>query len=81
VAKNVMLRSRLDALSDFNNHEDLNANVYWTNTFTMSVNKWLKVTYNFDLIYDDQIKYFGDTKNADAVQMKSILGVGLAVGF
>ncbi|HVG12131.1 MAG TPA: DUF3078 domain-containing protein [Flavisolibacter sp.] len=81
VAKNVLYKTRLDVLSDFKRHQDLNANVYWTNTLNMSVNKWLKVTYNFDLIYDDQIRYFGDNKNDDAVQMKSILGVGLAVGF
>ncbi len=81
VASNVMYKTRVDLLTDFKNHEDLNASAYWTNTFTMSVNKWLKVTYNFDLIYDDQIKYFGDAKNETAVQIKSILGVGLAVGF
>ena len=81
IAKNVAYRARLDVLSDVKNHQDINASVYWTNTFTMSVNKWLKVNYNFDLIYDDQVTYFGDHKNEDAVQMKSILGVGLAVGF
>ncbi len=81
LAKNVQYKTRLDALSDFKNHEDLNASIFWTNTLTMSVNKWLKVNYNFDLIYDDQIRYFGDAKNEDAVQMRSILGVGLAVGF
>jgi hypothetical protein len=81
VAKNVLYRTRLDVMSDLKNHNDLNASVYWTNGLNMSVNKWLKVTYNFDLIYDDGIKYFGDNKDEDAVQMKSILGVGLAVGF
>ncbi|HVG12735.1 MAG TPA: DUF3078 domain-containing protein, partial [Flavisolibacter sp.] len=80
IAKNVAYRARLDLLADVKNHQEPNASVYWTNTFTMSVNKWLKVNYNFDLIYDDQITYFGDNKNEDAVQMKSILGVGLAVG-
>ncbi|MEJ7911852.1 MAG: DUF3078 domain-containing protein [Chitinophagaceae bacterium] len=81
IASNVAYKTRLDVMTDFNNHEDLNASTYWTNTFTMSVNKWLKVTYNFDLIYDDQINYFGDSKNETGVQIKSILGVGLAVGF
>jgi hypothetical protein len=81
IAKNVMYRTRLDALVDVNNNTNGATDVYWTNTFTMSVNKWLKVNYNYDLVHDKDVKYFGDNKNESALQMKSILGVGLAVGF
>jgi hypothetical protein len=80
VFSNVDYRTRLDLMSDFERHAE-NIDIYWTNGVTMSVNKWLKVSYNFDLIYDDDVKIFGDNRNVPAIQMKSILGVGVAVGF
>lgn len=79
VAKNVMYKTRLDAMSNFAESTPGNIDIYWTNGLVMSINKWLKVAYNFDLIYDDDIRIFGDNKNTAATQMKSILGVGLAV--
>jgi hypothetical protein len=81
IMKNVKYRTRLDAMSNFVEDAPGNIDVYWTNNFTMSVNKWLKVTYSFDLVYDDDVKIFGENKNSAATQMRSVLGVGLAVGF
>ncbi|MDB5197932.1 MAG: hypothetical protein JWP88_2303 [Flaviaesturariibacter sp.] len=80
VLKNVNYRTRFDIMS--NTLETTgNLDIYWTNNFTMSVNKWLKVTYNYDLVYDDDVKIFGKNKSSAATQMRSVLGVGLAVGF
>ncbi|MBY0537036.1 MAG: DUF3078 domain-containing protein [Chitinophagaceae bacterium] len=58
-----------------------NVDVFWTNTISMKVNKWLQVTYNFDLIYDDDVKQFGPNKNSAGTQMRSLLGVGVAAKF
>ncbi|MCA6440734.1 MAG: hypothetical protein IM581_12440, partial [Chitinophagaceae bacterium] len=33
-------------------------------------------TYNLDLIYDDNLRIFGDNKDAPGLQMKSLIGVG-----
>jgi hypothetical protein len=44
----------------------------------MKVNNWLIVNYNFDLIYDDDVKLFGVNHDKAATQMRSQLGVGFA---
>jgi Protein of unknown function (DUF3078) len=58
-----------------------NIDVFWTNTISMKVNKWLQVTYNFDLIYDDDVRQFGPNKNSAGTQMRSLLGVGVSAKF
>lgn len=81
VFKNVDWKTRLDLTSDFSRSVPSNIDVYWTNTVYMSVNTWLKVAYNFDLVYDDKVRMFGEDKMSRAAQMKSMLGLGLAVKF
>lgn len=75
--KNITLVSRLDLFSNYR-HNPGNIQVYWTNTLVMKVNKWINVTYNLNLIYDDNIKQFGPNLNAPRTQMLSLLGVGLS---
>lgn len=58
-----------------------NVDVFWTNLVVMKVNKLLNVTYNFDLIYDDDVRQFGDKKTSAATQLRSLLAVGLALKF
>jgi hypothetical protein len=45
------------------------------------VNKWLVVNYNFDLIYDDDVKLFGINHMKAATQLRSQLGVGFQAKF
>ncbi|WP_315819916.1 hypothetical protein [Paraflavitalea speifideaquila] len=58
-----------------------NVDVFWTNAIVMKVNKFLNVTYNFDLIYDDDVRQFGPNENAAGVQLRSLLGVGFSAKF
>lgn len=58
-----------------------NIDVYWTNVVVMKVNNFLNVTYNFDLIYDDDVRQFGPNKNSAGTQVRSQLAVGFAVKF
>ena len=58
-----------------------NVDVYWTNAVVMKVNKWLSVTYNLDMIYDDDVRQFGDDGNSAGLQVRSLLGVGLTTRF
>jgi hypothetical protein len=81
ICKNVHYTSRLDLQSDITHQTPFNLDVYWTNFVGMRVNKWLHVTYNFDLIYEDEAKMFGKNKNVAAAQLKSMLGVGVAAKF
>ncbi len=53
--------------------------VYWTNSIQMKVNKFLQVSYDFDLIYDDDVRMFGPNGNVAATQFRSMLGVGIGV--
>ena len=89
IMKNVSYRGRLDLLLDVlneipkqnNSQWDTNVDVYLTNNFMMSVNKWLKVNYSLDIVYDDNVKMFGRDKKDAAIQLKSILGLGIAASF
>ena len=58
-----------------------NIDVFWTNLISMKVNKFLQVTYNFDLIYDDDVRQFGDDKKSAAAQLRSLLSVGFSAKF
>jgi hypothetical protein len=81
IVKNAIWKTRMDISSDIIEEEPFNFDVYWTNVIGMKVNNWLTVNYNFDLYYDDDVKMFGRDKTNPATQMKSILGVGVAVKF
>ena len=77
IMKNVTLSSRLDLYSNYLEGKPQNIDVFWTNVIIMKVNKFLGVTYNFDLIYDDDIRAFGPNLNSPATQIKSLLSVGI----
>jgi Protein of unknown function (DUF3078) len=76
IMKNVNFRSRLDLYSNYLSNPQ-NVDIFWTNLFTLKVNKWLGATYSFDLIYDDDVRLFGPNGNAPRTQVKSLLSVGL----
>jgi hypothetical protein len=80
ICKNVMFKSRLDIASEYTNNPG-NMDWYWTNSLGMRVNKWLQVTYNFDVAYDDDVRMFGTNKTSPALQLRSLLGVGVAAKF
>ena len=97
VVKNVAYTSKLDLFSNYlkgyqfnpptyttftrTSAKPQNVDVFWTNVIAMKVNKYLLVTYAFDLIYDDDVKQFGPNGNAAATQLRSTLAVGFAAKF
>ena len=92
VVKNVTYKSRLDLFSNYlGTHDPItdvkksakpqNIDVFWTNALVMKVNKWLGVTYNLDLIYDDDVKQFGPNHSSPGTQVRSLLGVGITAKF
>ena len=92
VLKNVTYKSRLDLFSNYVGKRDpvtdekmkaepKNIDVFWTNSLVMKVNKFLAVTYNLDLIYDDDVKQFGPNNASPGTQVRSLLGVGLNAKF
>ncbi len=92
ILRNVSYKSRLDLFSNYVGKRDpitdvklkaqpQNIDVFWTNSIVMKVNKFLAVTYNLDLIYDDDVKQFGPENNSPGTQIRSLLGVGLTAKF
>lgn len=77
IFKNITWTSRLDLFSNYR-HKPANIQVYWTNAVVMKVNRYINVTYNLDMIYDDNIKQFGPNLNAPRTQIRSLLGIGLS---
>ena len=49
------------------------------NMFTAKLSKVLTASLGLDLIYDDDIKLFGKNSDSPALQLKSLIGVGLSV--
>jgi len=80
IAKNVTYSTRADFFSNYVD-DPQNIDVFWSNVFRLKVNKWLIVNYNFDLIYDDDVKLFGPSRSKAATQLRSQLGVGFAAKF
>lgn len=93
ILKNVVYTTKLDLFSNYlkgytfnpptyvtftrTKAKPQNVDVYWTNLIAMKVNKYLVVTYAFDLIYDDDVRQFGPNSDRPATQLRSMLGIGL----
>ncbi|MBC7946638.1 MAG: DUF3078 domain-containing protein [Chitinophagaceae bacterium] len=73
-------KGRLDLFSNYR-HNPQNIDLYMTNTFSINVLKILSATWGLDLIYDDDAKLFGDNQTSPALQIKSLVGIGLLVKF
>ena len=80
IAKNVTYSTRADFFSNYI-EDPQNIDIFWTNVLHLKVNRWLMVNYNFDLIYDDDVKLFGLNHMKAATQLRSQLGVGFQARF
>ena len=80
INKTLTYKSRLDAFSNYL-EKPQNIDLYWTNLLDVKLSKALSLTYNLDMIYDDDVRLFGDDGTSPAVQIKSMLGVGFMVKF
>ena len=79
-AKKVSYKGRLDLFSNYRD-EPKNIDVFMTNLVAVKLSKVLSLTYSLDLIYDDNVRLFGPNANAPALQVKSLVGVGLLVKY
>lgn len=76
--KYISYKGRLDIFSNYRK-DPQNADLYMTNTFTAKFAKIIALTWNVDMIYDDDVAMFGKDKTSPALQMKSMIGIGLQV--
>ena len=85
--KNISITSKIDLFSNYLDNPQ-NIDVSWESLIAMKVNKFISVTFNTHLIYDDNTKISIDT-NEDGIidhkgsrtQFKEILGVGFSYKF
>lgn len=73
-------KGRLDLFSNYANNPE-NIDIFFSNLFAAKVSKWLSITWNLDLIYDDDVRIFGTTGTRPATQLKSQVGVGVQLKF
>ena len=80
INKKVTYKARLDLFSNYK-HNPEKIDVFLTNVLAVKLSEVFSVTWNVDLIYDDDIKLFGEDGKSAAVQLKSLVGLGLSVKF
>lgn len=78
--KFVSYKGRLDLFSNYQ-RKPKNIDVYMTNSLTAKVARIIAFSWSLDMIYDDDVKIFGKNKTSPALQLKSIIGIGLQVKF
>jgi hypothetical protein len=71
-------KGRLDLFSNYRNNPQ-NIDVFMTNILSINFTKVLSATWNVDLIYDDDVRLFGPANTSPALQLKSLIGIGLLV--
>ncbi len=71
-------KARIDLFSNYKK-DPQNLDLFMTNVLTAKVAKVLAFSWNVDFIYDDDITLFGKNNSSPALQIKSVLGIGLQV--
>jgi hypothetical protein len=77
---NLAYKGRLDLFSNYR-HKPQNIDVFFSNIFSAKLWKAVAATWNVDLIYDDDVRLFGKENKSAALQVKSLVGIGLQVKF
>jgi hypothetical protein len=77
---NVTYKGRLDLFSNYRNNPQ-NVDLFMSNILNIKLSKVLSATWGVDFIYDDDVKLFGPNQSSPALQIKSIVGLGLLVKF
>ncbi len=80
INKLLTYKARLDLFSNYL-HNPQNVDLYMTNTLNVRISKILSATWGLDLIYDDDVKLFGPSRTSPALQVRSLVGIGLLVKF
>lgn len=73
-------KARLDLFSNYRKNPQ-NIDINMSNTLNARISKVLSATWGLDLIYDDDARLFGDNNSSPALQVKSLVGIGLLVKF
>lgn len=80
INKTITYKSRLDLFSNYKNNPQ-NIDLFMTNIFSAKLGKTLAFNWSLDFIYDDDVRLFGPNKTSAALQVKSIIGIGVMLKF
>lgn len=78
--KNVTYKGRLDLFSNYK-HNPGNIDLFMSNVLNVKLSKVLSATWSLDMIYDDDVKLFGKNGRSAALQLKSLVGIGILLKF
>jgi hypothetical protein len=78
ILKNVVYSSRLDFYSNYLEKPG-NIDIFWTNNLLFKVNKWLALTYQWNIAYDDD--FVPEGKTGPRTQFLGNLGIGVTAKF
>ncbi|RYE47088.1 MAG: DUF3078 domain-containing protein, partial [Sphingobacteriales bacterium] len=78
--KTITYKSRLDLFSNYRNNPK-NIDLYFINVLNFKLSRILTLTWSLDMIYDDDVRLFGDNNDGAAMQLKSLTGIGLLINF
>ena len=80
ISKNVTYKARLDLFSNYKKNPQ-NIDLFMSNILNVKLSKVLSATWGVDFIYDDDVRLFGANKKSAALQIKSLVGIGILVKF
>ena len=52
-----------------------------SNLLNAKLTKAIALSYSLDLVYDDDVRLFGKNKRSAALQLKSLVGIGVLLKF
>jgi hypothetical protein len=78
--KFITYKGRLDLFSNYRNNPQ-NIDLFMSNALNAKLGKALSVSWSVDLIYDDDVRLFGKNQRSAALQVKSLVGIGLILKF
>ncbi len=80
INKSITYKGRLDLFSNYRRNPQ-NVDLFLSNALSVKLSRVLSATWGVDLIYDDDVRLFGPNQNSPALQVKSLVGLGLLVKF
>lgn len=78
--KFITYKGRIDLFSNYRNKPQ-NVDLFMSNSLNAKIGKVLSVSWSVDLIYDDDVRLFGKNQRSAALQVKSLVGIGLILKF
>ena len=80
INKIITYKGRLDLFSNYK-HNPWNIDLFMANAFNAKLGKSLAVSWSLDFIYDDDVALFGENLRSPALQVKSLIGIGIIKRF